>query len=146
MAPSGGAVTESGAGDTLDFRVIVPPSVRQGEAVAIQLTLTNVASRPIEVHLQGRETVFDVVVIDGAGTEVWRRLRGASSLAILQLRTIGPGESLAFAARWNQTGPGGVQVLPGTYRVHGELPSDAPSPLRTAAVALEILPAEARPD
>jgi hypothetical protein len=109
-----------------------------GEAVRVRLRLANVSDRPIEVHLQGRETVFDVVVLDASGAEIWRRLGGDPVLAILQLRPLAAGDSIEFVATWNQTDGAGRQVPTGSYRVIGELPGDSPTPMRSAPAILQI--------
>lgn len=125
-------------GDSPEFTVRVPATVHAGEPVRVRLRLANVSSHTIEVHLQGRETVFDVVVLDAAGAEVWRRLGGTPALAILQLRPLAAGDSIEFVATWDQTDRAGRQVPTGTYRVFGELPGDAPAPLRSAPVPLQV--------
>ena len=102
----------SGMSDSLAFTIHVPDSVRAGEPVPIVLRVTNRTDAPVDLHLLGRTIAFDVVVTREDGTPVWRRLEGQAVQSILQLR----------------------------YRVHGELPTDEPEPLRTPAAPLRILP------
>jgi hypothetical protein len=131
-------MTDSGTGDSLSFTVEVPARVARGAAVPIRLRLTNVSARSIELHVTGRETVFDVVATDSSGREVWRRLAGQPVLAILQLRPLAAGETMEFTASWDQTGVNGEQVPPGSYRLAGELPGDSPAPLRTAPSVVQV--------
>jgi hypothetical protein len=135
--PSGPA---SGMSDSLAFTIHVPDSVRAGEPVPIVLRVTNRTDAPVDLHLLGRTIAFDVVVTREDGTPVWRRLEGQAVQSILQLRTLAPGETLELSDRWDQRGRGGAAVPPGLYRVHGELPTDEPEPLRTPAAPLRILP------
>ncbi len=136
--PSGPAsVAES---DSLAFSIHVPESVRAGEPVPIALRIRNRTDGPVELHLLGRTIAFDIVVTSEDGTPVWRRLEGQAVQSILQLRTLAPGETLEFSDRWDQRRRGGAAVPPGPYRVHGELPTDEPEPLRTPPVPLLILP------
>ena len=136
-------MTQPGTGDSLSFTLDVPEKVARGAPIPIRLRLANLSPRTIEVHLTGRETVFDIVATDSSGREVWRRLGGQPVLAILQLRPLGPGEAIEFNASWDQGGAGGARIPAGTYRLVGELPGDAPEPLRTAPKTVEITPAPA---
>ncbi|HEY8470515.1 MAG TPA: BsuPI-related putative proteinase inhibitor [Longimicrobiales bacterium] len=135
--PTGPAAATS---DSLAFTIHVPDSVRAGEPVPIALRVTNRTSAPIDLHLLGRTIAFDIVVTREDGTPVWRRLEGQAVQSILQLRTLAPGETLELSDRWDQRGRGGAAVPPGLYRVHGELPTDEPEPLRTPPASLRILP------
>jgi hypothetical protein len=124
--------------DSLRFTVDAPTEVALGDPVPVVLRLVNGSSRRVEVHLRGRETVFDVVVRRATGEEVWRRLTGQSTMAILQLRAMAPGEALEFRATWDQRDATGRQVEPGEYRVQGELPGDEPLVLRSPETRLRI--------
>lgn len=116
--------------------MVVPLKVAAGEPVPMTLRIANTGKRPIELHLQGRTITFDVIVQQGDAV-VWRRLEGATVPAILQIRTLGPGEVLKLKDVWRQTDPTGGQVAPGDYTVSGSVPTDG-KPLRTAAVTLRI--------
>jgi hypothetical protein len=131
-------MTESGVGDSLEFTVRVPASVHAGDAVRIRLRLANLSPQSIELHLQGRETVFDVVVLDASGAEVWRRLGATPAPAIEQLRPLAAGDAIEFVATWHQTDRAGRQVPSGEYQVIGELPGDSPGPLRSAPAPLRV--------
>jgi hypothetical protein len=116
--------------------IVVPPDVAVGDPVPITLRIANVTARPLELHLQGRTATFDLVVRRG-GTVVWRRLENESVLAILQLRTLAPGEALELTETWNQQDRGGKPVGAGDYTVSGSVPTDG-APLRAGPVSLRI--------
>ena len=107
------------------------PEVRTGDTVAIVLRLTNTGTRPIELHLLGRDIAFDVVVTREDGSPVWRRLEHAVLPGILQVKVLAPGESLELHAEWRA-------AAPGTYMLQGVLPTDEPEPLRTERVRVKI--------
>lgn len=116
--------------------IVVPPRVAAGEPVPIAIRIANTADRPIELHLQGRTLVFDLIVSRG-DTVVWRRLEGESVTAILQLRMLAPGEVLELKDTWEQKDDKGRRVGPGEYSVTGTVPTDA-APLRAGPVTLTI--------
>jgi hypothetical protein len=102
--------------------------------------LTNLGRRPVTAYLQGRPVAFDVIVSLHDGSVVWRRLKGAVVTAVLQVRTLAPGEVLEFRDTWRQRTNSGAPVGPGEYLVVGVLPADPPAELRTHAARLRILP------
>ena len=116
--------------------IVVPPRVAAGESVPIAIRITNAGDRPIELHLQGRTVVFDLIVSRGDAV-VWRRLEGESVTAILQLRTLAAGEVLELKDTWQQQDGRGRPVGPGEYGVSGEVPTDG-APLRAGPVRLTI--------
>ena len=117
--------------------IVVPPRAAAGEPVPIAIRIANTADRPIELHLQGRTLVFDLIVSRG-DTVVWRRLEGESVTAILQLRMLAPGEVLELKDTWEQKDDKGRRVGPGEYSVTGTVPTDA-APLRAGPVTLTIV-------
>ncbi len=127
--------------DSMRFEVAAPREVRQGEPVPVTLRVTNTADRPLTLYLQGRPTAFDIIVKNEAGAVVWRRLEGQMITAILGVRTLGPGEALAFEDVWPQRDGAGRAVPPGLYTITGALPTDQPQPLLTLAMPTRILPA-----
>lgn len=124
--------------DSLRFALLAPPEVRIGVPVPITLRLTNTGARPVELHLQGRDIVFDVVVTREDGAPVWRRLEHAVVPGILQVKVLAPGESLELRAQWRQQTSQGDAAGPGTYTLQGVLPTDDPQPLRTPPVRVRI--------
>jgi hypothetical protein len=125
---------------SMTLHLVMPASVRVGEAVPITLRLTNADHRAAAVYLQGRPTAFDIVVTRRDGTPVWRRLEGAVVPAVLQVRSLTPGAVLEFHDTWPQRTNLGAAVGPGEYLVTGVLPTDPPAELRTRPVSLRILP------
>ena len=118
---------------TPELHLIAPATARLGQPVPITTRVLNGGGRPLELHLQGREIVFDVVVRDETGAVVWRRLEGAFTQGILQLKMLAPGESFDLEATW-------TPAAPGTYTVEGIIPTDEPQPLRTPAARVRVTP------
>jgi hypothetical protein len=116
--------------------LVVPGRVAPGAPVAMAIRIVNPSDRPIDLHLQGRTTVFDLTVSRG-DTVVWRRLEGEAAQAILQLRTLAPGEVLELRHTWSQENAAGRQVGPGQYRVSGSVPTGGDS-LTAGPVPLTI--------
>jgi hypothetical protein len=114
----------------------VPRAVPAGAPVPIAIRIVNTTARPLELHLQGRTVAFDLIVRRGDAV-VWRRLEGATMPAILQLRTLAPGEVLELADTWTQRDNGGAPVEPGEYSVSGTVPTDG-SPIQAGPVRLTI--------
>jgi hypothetical protein len=135
LALSGALLVDS---MTLDIRL--PAEARTGDPVAITLRLTNTSGKPLTIYLQGRPVAFDLVVSRRDGTLVWRRLEGAVISAVLQVRSLAPGEVLEFSDTWSQQTNLGTAVEPGEYLVTGVLPTDPPAELRTRPARLTILP------
>ena len=125
---------------SMTLQIVLPATVRAGEAVPITLRLMNTGQSPATIYLQGRPVAFDIVVSRRGGAVVWRRLEGAVVSAVLQVRTLAPGEVLEFSDKWSQQSNLGKSVGPGEYLVTGVLPTDPPAELRTQPVPLRILP------
>ena len=125
--------------ESLRLELAVPNRARVGEPVPIALRVINVGERPIDLYLQGRTIVFDIVVEGAAGDVVWRRLAGQTTQAILRLEVLAPGDTLELRDTWNQRTNRGVVVGPGTYTLRGLLPTDA-RPLETPPASLRIEP------
>jgi hypothetical protein len=122
--------------DSMRVEIVVPPKVAAGVPVPIAIRIGNTTDRPIELHLQGRTIVFDLIVSRGDAV-VWRRLEGESVTAILQLRLLAPGEVLELKDNWQQHDGRGRPIKPGEYSVTGVVPTDA-APLRAGPVTLTI--------
>ncbi len=122
------------------FEITAPREIRAGEPVPVSLRLTNTSGRSLTVYLQGRPTAFDIIVKDGRGAVLWRRLEGQTITAILGLRTLEPGEIISFEDVWPQRDQAGGMVGPGAYTLTGELPTDGPEPIRTPAAVVRVLP------
>jgi hypothetical protein len=111
----------------------VPAGARVGRRAPFTLRLRNASKQPVEAHFLGRTIVFDIVVARDDGAIAWRRLEKGMGPSILQIRTLGPGETLQWEDSW-------LPQEPGRYRAQGILPSDAPQPLKTPWVAFEVRP------
>jgi hypothetical protein len=59
--PEDSSVT-AGSTDSLRFDIEVPPAARMGEPVPITLRVRNLGKKPLELHLAGRPTAFDISV------------------------------------------------------------------------------------
>lgn len=126
--------------DSPKVELEVPREVRAGEAVPMKLRVTNIADRPLELHLRGRPIAFDLVVRRDDASIVWRRLEGAMIAMVLQLRTLAPGETLELADVWRQQKADGTPVASGRYTVTGSLLTDSRASLDSPPVSLRILP------
>jgi hypothetical protein len=125
---------------SMTLQIALPTTVRVGEAVPITLRLTNTSREPVTAYLQGRPVAFDIIVSRQDSSVVWRRLEGAVITAVLQIRTLAPGEVLEFSDTWSQRTNAGESVGSGEYLVTGVLPTDPPAELRTQSRVLRILP------
>ena len=124
--------------------VVVPPTVAHGATVPIAVRVKNPTSAPLDLYLRGREVTFDIVVTDSDGRVIWRRLQGEPIPAILQVRTLQPGEVLELDHQWDQRTTRGNQTAAGTYDVRATVLTDGSSTLESDEGSFEIRPA-ARP-
>ena len=108
----------------VQVRLDVPDTVASGEMVPMTLRLTNTSAVVRELYLRGRDVAFDIVITDPTGDEVWRLLKGDPIPAILQLRTLKPGETLELRHEWHQRARGGDPVPDGAYTVRAEVLTD----------------------
>ena len=137
-APEGSGVTAGPTG-SLRFDIEVPPAARIGDPVPITLRVRNLGKTPRELYLAGRPTAFDITVTRADGSEVWRRLEGATISSILGVQVLAPGGMLEFKDTWNQRAQSGEQLGPGTYTVEGALLTDS-TPLKTGPASLRLSP------
>jgi hypothetical protein len=121
------------------LQIVLPAHVHVGEEVPITLRLTNMSHLPVTAYLQGRPVTFDVIISRADSSVVWRRLEGSFVSAVLQVRTLAPGESLELRETWSQRNSSGGLVAPGEYLVTGVVPTDPPAKLQTS-VPLRIEP------
>lgn len=123
--------------DSLQIRLEVPEKARSGAPVPMVLRVENISDRSVDLYLTGRPVAFDLIVSDAAGDTVWRRLEDAVVPAILQIRSLAPGETLEFHHAWAQRSNADEPVLPGVYSVRGELLAED-GPLATPEAMLHI--------
>ena len=82
----------------------VPASVRIGTPVSLKVTVQNTNKRPVALTLGGRPP-YDVVVTTPDGQEVWRWSHGEAIQAILERKTLKPGET------WSLPRCGGSETM-----------------------------------
>lgn len=117
--------------DAITVRIEAPESVREGDPIPYAVIVANESDHQQEVHLQGREIVFDVTVAREHGRPLWRRLAGEAVEAILRLDTFSAGESRRLEGLIDS------RVLkPGHYVMQAMVPTEtgtlasAPHPLQ----------------
>ncbi|MCI0432095.1 MAG: BsuPI-related putative proteinase inhibitor [Gemmatimonadetes bacterium] len=126
-------VTEDSLRLSLEATATSSPARR----IRFDVRLANLTDRPLDVFLTGRTLIFDIVVSDDAGREVWRRLHGESLQSILRVERILPRGALEMHHVWEVRTNAGEPVPPGDYEAIAVLPTDG-EPLRTPPVRLRI--------
>lgn len=106
----------------------------------ITLRAKNTGTEPVDLYLRGREIAFDITVTSETGEIVWRRLESRIVPAILQVRTLSPGESLELREVWDQLSNAALPAGPGLYKVEGTVPTGSRPPTKTPAAPLRIVP------
>ena len=134
-ARAGVPFAQEGAVVSLD----VPGSVAAGVTVPIKLRVRNTTTAPLDLYLRGRDVTFDIAITDSAGDAVWSRLTGEPVQAILQLRTLAPGEVLELSHDWDQRSQRGSPVAPGRYTVRGTVLTDGTTTLESPPAQLEVV-------
>lgn len=119
--PAAEAVVTGSAGDSLERSLTLPSEIRAGDRVRFRFRARNAASRPIGLYLLGRTPTVDVEVSRATGDPVWRRLDGEIVPAILQVRTLAPGEGIEVEADWDQRTRAGPPAGPGEYVARARL-------------------------
>jgi hypothetical protein len=125
------------AADSMTVELSIPDHVRAGAAVPLTIRATNHGATPTTLYLRGRPIAFDVIVTDTRGTIVWRRLKGAITSMVLQVRQLAPDETLTLEDVWSQRTNAGALVAPGEYHLKAQLLTDS-APLETPVVLLHI--------
>ena len=118
--------------DSLSLDLSVPVRARLGSEVTITLTATNRTSRTLELHLGGRDIIFDVIVRDSNERQVWRRLENVVTQSILRLEPLAPGASLVLSDKWTPR-----SLPPGRYWITASMPTDA-APLEFGPAPIDI--------
>jgi hypothetical protein len=86
------------------------------DGVRLALHITNRSDSTVELQFPSGQ-LYDFVIRDPAGREVWRWGADRMFTQALQTRSLGPGQSLTFEERWT---PGGIT---GTLIAVGRLAS-----------------------
>ena len=82
-------VGPSDAADSVEVLISMPTLVAVGDEVPIAVVVRNNTNRRLDLHLSGRQTDFDIVIMRGDSTVVWERQQHAVQ-QILQLRSLEP--------------------------------------------------------
>ncbi len=126
--------------DSLRITLDVPEEVPAGKPVPIVIRLKNGGSRPLDLYLRGRTITFDIFITRPDGPVVRQRLKDEVIPAIVQLKTLRPGEVFELRHVWDQRSNEGELVAPGAYTVRGVVLTDGPTALETASASLRIQP------
>lgn len=116
--------------DSVEVIIATPSFALIGDEVPISVVVRNNTDRRIELHLTGRDVVFDIFVMRPDSSVVWQRLANTTVQQILQLRPMAPRESFTLSDHWHATEPG-------EYLITASLPTDA-APLQAQPVRLTI--------
>ena len=116
--------------DSVVVTIAAPRAAAVGDRIPISLVVENKRDRQIDLHLSGRETIFDIVVARADSTIVWRRLANTTTQQILQLKTLGARQSMTLFDYWQPTERG-------EYIIGAELPTDT-NPLQATPVTISI--------
>lgn len=109
------------ASDSVSIELELPADVAHGQSIPIVVRARNTTDRQLDVYLRGREPTVDIRVRDAASRVVWERLRDEIIPAIVQLRTLAPGEALEVRLDWDQRTNDEEPVAPGTYTIRASL-------------------------
>ncbi len=124
--------------DSLILQLDAPAEAPAGTAVRLKLTLRNSGKQPVSVMLGGRPP-SDFVVTAPDGAEVWRWSTDQVIQAILEMKTLQPGEQLEYSAEWPARDSRGTLVSPGRYKVRGVLNTDPPEKIETSPKELVLV-------
>ena len=124
-------VGDQTGGDSVLVRISAPRTASKGDVVPLTIVVQNNRKRTIELHLTGREIIFDIVIARANKSVLWQRLDpNAPHQQIVQLKTLAPGESFSLTENWKANERG-------AFVVGAELPTDA-NPLVAAPVGITI--------
>jgi len=98
--------------------------------------IRNSGDTPVDLYLRGRTIAVDITVERGSDT-VWRRLENEIVPAVIQVRTLAPGEVMRLDAEWDQRTRNGAPAGAGRFSVRATVLTDG-APLATPPVTLEI--------
>ncbi len=122
----------------IHVRIEAPEFVDARTQVPYSVVITNEGDSLTDLHLQGREIVFDLSVTGDGGALVWRRMEGQVAQAILRLATLAPDESLTLSDVWDQRDLSGTFVEPGFYTLQASVPTDG-EPLLSRDRLLQVI-------
>ena len=124
-------VGDQTGGDSVLVSISAPRTVSVGDVVPITIVVQNNRERTLDLHLTGRDIIFDIVIARANKSVLWQRLDpNAATQQIVQLKTLAPGESFSLTHNWKA-------IERGAFVVGAELPTDA-NPLIAAPVGITI--------
>lgn len=115
------AAVTAPASDSVSIEVELPADVAHGQPIQLVVRARNTTDRQLDLYLRGREPTVDIRVRDAASRVVWERLRDEIIPAIVQLRTLAPGEVLEVRLDWDQRTNDEEPVAPGSYTIRALL-------------------------
>lgn len=118
--PSGGGLLMRGAGGPFEASIPIDRVIDAGEPVEVRAELRNASSDAVTFD-GPTESVFDLVVTDTDGNEVYRRSSADAWSGERMTRGLDAGDALTET--FTITAP----AEPGEYRIHVELPLEDPS-------------------
>jgi hypothetical protein len=124
--------------DSLHISLDVPEVVPADKPVPIVIRLKNDSGQPVDLYLRGRTIAFDIFINRADGQLAWQRLKDEVVPAIVQLKTLRPGEVLELKHEWDQRGNKGEPVTPGAYVIRGAVLTDSATALQTGSASLLI--------
>jgi hypothetical protein len=123
---------------SLQLQLDLNSPVAAGAPVRFVLRIRNASSRATDLYLRGRNVTFDVTVTRENGEPAWRRLEGEMVPAIVQLRTLAAGETVAESFTWDLRTRSGAALPPGRYRATATLLMET-AQRETAPVTFEVV-------
>lgn len=121
----------------LSLSLEAPSEALAGTPIQLKLVLRNTSTQPAQVMLGGRPP-YDFILSSGDGTRAWRWSDEKAAQMILEMRTLKPGEEIAYDVQWLVNDRDGNAPLPGRYVIKGLLNMDPPDTLETAPADLTI--------
>src|SRR5688500_18062407 len=103
--------------DSIQVTISAPHAAAVGDNVPISVVVQNQRNRPVDLHLTGREIVFDIMIVRPDSSTLWQRLQHGAVQQIVQLKRLQPREALTLYERW-------IATEPGTFIIGAKLPTD----------------------
>jgi len=107
-----------------------PLQVKAGEAVTLELTLTNQTGRHLTFFMPDPYP-HQFVVETPNGTPLWSLTFDKVIAGMEVTRSLAPDESLTFRELWDLTDNNGIPLPPGNYFVRGSLRLEYPFKMET---------------
>ncbi len=109
-------------GDSLEFRLVAPESVKKPHPARLRVTTRNVAKRDIQLTFGGDPPILEIEVRDSLVSGIiWRAPTGPVSLG-MSVHHLRAGDSLVLEQNWPLESQHGEAVPTGTYLLTANLP------------------------